>query len=638
MPAIHSGVRGAARNMLDAVGKQFSFHAKVWTGRGPDVKLTLKHVPLSYFNFKQGRFRFAPNGGEGNEINDEQWVICAQTFGVMEAVSVAALFKRLPLHQLIHVLQKWGIPSVYGTTTDTPGSPAWKELFAALQALRSGFTGILHGSAKIESAEPKSSTNLGNLQIKVVQEMDKAITKCWLGSHLGTSAESNTGTLAGGAQADDTADIIADDCDWLTEIFAEQITPDAILFGLGDAEPLARIIFELPDSLDDDGDLSRLERGVKLGARIPLAYLHDRFGWPVAEPGEDILTIAGTAGFGFSTPAKVPLRAPVASSCAVRRHPAAAVSRDLGNLYAASLQPIGNATATMLENVIGQIADAPNLAVALARADGANVATDDLGTVLAETAFAAIMRGYVPARPEIPAANSGGVFSRFRSALIGSPNAELELAPLPFDAAEEFWRAKRLVRSWDELGAATYEQAVAYGFKVAGITADSLLRQMHEDIERAIAGETSIDALITDLREKYLLKEKHAQVVARTNIQTAYHWGHYRQLTTPAVVQTFPIWAFDVVDDDDTSDICLALVGQAYPADSSIWDSLYPPNHYNCRTTVVALTSAEAAEQGFAVQTNAWPRDPSTGAEVIAGRGFEINVGRVANLADAVQG
>ena len=44
-----------------------------------------------------------------------------------------------------------------------------------------------------------------------------------------------------------------------------------------------------------------------------------------------------------------------------------------------------------------------------------------------------------------------------------------------------------------------------------------------------------------------------------------------------------------VVEDDNTSEICEPLDDICLPVDDDFWDEFYPPNHFNCRSTVEQL-------------------------------------------------
>jgi len=289
-PRLRGGLGAAVAFMLDAVPKQYACLGKAWSGQGDTLTLNLQFVPLWFFRAESGVMYFSPQYGSatGTPIQDEQWLIAAQPEAVMEAASVLCLFKRLPMHQLVHILEKWGIPSAYGKTSAEKGSHAWNNLMDAVGAVVSGFSGVLGGDATIN--ELKTAFRSADMHQPWIDRCDRVITTLFLGGSLSTTAESGTGTLAGGAQADDMDDIVRDLCDWLTETANEQIDRQALALGLGIDEPLAWFQLRKPDAADDAADMDILERGVRLGARVPVSYVYDRFSLPEAAAAEPALT------------------------------------------------------------------------------------------------------------------------------------------------------------------------------------------------------------------------------------------------------------------------------------------------------------------------------------------------------------
>lgn len=55
--------------------------------------------------------------------------------------------------------------------------------------------------------------------------------------------------------------------------------------------------------------------------------------------------------------------------------------------------------------------------------------------------------------------------------------------------------------------------------------------------------------------------------------------------------ETLPLLQFDAVIDNRTTEICRPLDGTILPVDHPFWRRFYPPNHYNCRSTVRQLRS-----------------------------------------------
>lgn len=50
---------------------------------------------------------------------------------------------------------------------------------------------------------------------------------------------------------------------------------------------------------------------------------------------------------------------------------------------------------------------------------------------------------------------------------------------------------------------------------------------------------------------------------------------------------------FDAVMDTHTSELCSSLNGVKKPVDDEFWNTYYPPNHFNCRSTVRQLNEGE---------------------------------------------
>jgi SPP1 gp7 family putative phage head morphogenesis protein len=88
------------------------------------------------------------------------------------------------------------------------------------------------------------------------------------------------------------------------------------------------------------------------------------------------------------------------------------------------------------------------------------------------------------------------------------------------------------------------------------------------------------------------------EVIFRANLQTAYAAGRLQAQTNPDVLQVRPFWMYDALIDSRTSGICRNLNGTIRPADDSWWGQRYPPNHFNCRSSVRSLTRAEAERRG----------------------------------------
>lgn len=81
----------------------------------------------------------------------------------------------------------------------------------------------------------------------------------------------------------------------------------------------------------------------------------------------------------------------------------------------------------------------------------------------------------------------------------------------------------------------------------------------------------------------------HAETVFRTNMMSAYNSGRKEMYQDPEVKEYFPAYEYSAIMDGRTSEICMELDGKVYLADDPIWSTIWPPNHFNCRSTVVTI-------------------------------------------------
>jgi SPP1 gp7 family putative phage head morphogenesis protein len=87
----------------------------------------------------------------------------------------------------------------------------------------------------------------------------------------------------------------------------------------------------------------------------------------------------------------------------------------------------------------------------------------------------------------------------------------------------------------------------------------------------------------------------------RTEAQKAYNAARYSWQTKPGRLKLYPFWRFDAILDSRTSVMCQHWDGTIRKATDSFWGSHYPPLHYQCRSSVVAMTKKTA--QGLGGQT-----------------------------------
>lgn len=85
------------------------------------------------------------------------------------------------------------------------------------------------------------------------------------------------------------------------------------------------------------------------------------------------------------------------------------------------------------------------------------------------------------------------------------------------------------------------------------------------------------------------LHPSHLENVVRTNVQTAFSKGRMQA----QIELDKEYWQYYAVLDGRETELCHTLDGKVFKSTDPFWKKYYPPNHYQCRSTVVALDSDE---------------------------------------------
>ena len=205
--------------------------------------------------------------------------------------------------------------------------------------------------------------------------------------------------------------------------------------------------------------------------------------------------------------------------------------------------------------------------------------------------------------------------------------AQVELKPLPFDEAIEFFNAKDYKlspNSWRDVWAEEHVHA----FTVARVTRVDILEDIRQEVQKALEQGTSLGkfkAALSEVlqRKGWLGREGIApwrlQTIYRTNLQSAYQAGRYKQMLE--VATTRPWWMYDAVNDSRTRPSHLAHDGVVRHFMHPFWDTWYPPNGFNCRCTVRALSDTEMKRRGI--------KEETAGTSLTPDEGFSYNPGLV---------
>lgn len=191
--------------------------------------------------------------------------------------------------------------------------------------------------------------------------------------------------------------------------------------------------------------------------------------------------------------------------------------------------------------------------------------------------------------------------------------------PLPARAAEAWDEAARRDPAVEALRAQAERDAALRAERVEAITVGSVIDDALAAVLAAEADGAAwedIQAFVADyLQGRWGDVASPALVtIFRTNVQTAFNALRYQRMTSDA---TRPFWRFVAVLDASTSRVCNRCDATTLPASNLWWVTHWPPLHFNCRSTVIALTAAEVEAVGGVTQA-----PPATVA--VADEGFGL--------------
>ena len=152
------------------------------------------------------------------------------------------------------------------------------------------------------------------------------------------------------------------------------------------------------------------------------------------------------------------------------------------------------------------------------------------------------------------------------------------------------------------------EQYRGLAFTVSGYTKAQILKRFYDEILAALEDGNTFSEFRKNMND-FLKAEGYegldplqADLIFRTNIQTAYNVGHYEQMTDPGVMKLRPYWQYDAVNDTHTRPSHLAMDGKVFPADHPVWNTWFPPNGFRCRCTVRTLSKRQVEARGLTVE------------------------------------
>jgi phage gp29-like protein len=290
------------RQMMDAVGKRYAVHEIVWQpGAGapasgpvatdsgsfkPSLTATFRFCPLWWFEGTRGHLRFLSTEFAiyGGDMTPGDWLVTVGD-GIMEACSVAFVFKHLPMRAWLNYVNKFGMPGLVGLTDAPLDSKEWNDFADAIAKFSEDWVTICNKGNIVQLVEPKGSAD--GPFAPLVEKMDRAMTILWRGSDLSTMSAHNA---AGASLQADESDILeADDAQLISETLDTQVSRFVLRYYFGDAPQLAYLKIRSVEKRDLDLDLKIDQFLVQSGAPISVKDALERYGRPAPRPGDELL-------------------------------------------------------------------------------------------------------------------------------------------------------------------------------------------------------------------------------------------------------------------------------------------------------------------------------------------------------------
>ncbi|MDR1255773.1 MAG: DUF935 domain-containing protein [Puniceicoccales bacterium] len=291
------GFKLLIRQMMDAIGKKYAIHEMIFSPQTGSDSLQLtanfRFVPLWFFENRDGHLKFLLNEGatEGVELEPGAWLVTVGD-GLMEACSIAYLFKHLPLRDWLVYCERNGMPGVKGVTDAPPNSAQWERARDAVEDFGAEFHALMSRGTDIEAIDLSSRGELPYPAL--VSRMDRAIVALWRGSDLATlSRQSGTGASL---QSNESAILEEDDAVMISETLNEQVDKFVLRY-LFDNEGIRAYIRLIPDPKKNIREELELYKELyNLGVPLALDDVRERFGLTTPADNDVLLTKISTEG------------------------------------------------------------------------------------------------------------------------------------------------------------------------------------------------------------------------------------------------------------------------------------------------------------------------------------------------------
>lgn len=607
-------------DLLDAIGKGYSVSEIMWDVSESQVWIgNLKWVhPKRFTMGDDNRLKLLQSKMfEGDELEPNKFVVhtyrgrsgLPSKGGLLRTCAWMYLFKNYDIKDWVAFTELYGIPLRVGKYAPGTSDDDIAVLEDAVKNLGSDGAAIIPDSTIIEFKEAIKTSSL-NVFKDLAEFCDKTVAKAILGQT--ETVESTPGRLGAAKEKSDVRqDLVEADCKSLQKCVRWQLVKPLVDFNFGRQQryPLFKIKYEPPEDLQM---LARRDRTlVSIGLRVPESYFYKTYGIP--EPAEDepvVTPPSAMGGLGGALKDTGPegifdrlQRVPGQSSGTLKKKSLFEM-KDLDPQVRKNLRPV-----VKLENQsIREAVDVYDELLDALRVEFSSLAS--LPQLRGHLEKRALDTGWIrKAAPQfekaISAADGIGrdqVREELNRALdkYGVSMSDRNVCRIEYRLADV-----PVGVDW----ALTPEEASQWfrlqSFTIAHVQNQELLDFVGTKVQAAIDEGMTYAQWLDSIDEMFdacgvtRRSNHHLQTTFQTNIQSAYNSGRWAEYHDPDVAGFFPYFQYHAVDDDRTRYEHLAMNNAVYHRDDPIWATWWPPNGFNCRCTVTAISRYEAEEYGI---------------------------------------
>jgi len=147
-------------------------------------------------------------------------------------------------------------------------------------------------------------------------------------------------------------------------------------------------------------------------------------------------------------------------------------------------------------------------------------------------------------------------------------------------------------------------------FTVTGVERERILSEVKYVLQTGIARGHSVPTimgqvgqvfdkyLVTgEIKDGVLLSANRLETIVRTNLSEAFNTGRLGAFRDPELAGYIEAYEYTAIIDPRTTEFCEMYDTYTRPSTDPIWSQIWPPNHFNCRSTVVAAVTGDPWER-----------------------------------------